>query len=230
MMAIGFGILAVDDGAELFYVIAVLILAAVGAIVEKLKQKMGGSDAPKRTPPVPRRADRESPPPRPAAPSRPAARPVQRPAAPPRPAQRQAPAVRPAVPARPLEPGPRRPPPPASPRRPEPVEPMRRRALAESTEPPGRLEERQIAPVDDEYELGRVSRKQLSSALLEDRPRVRQSVGGPAHPPVAPSAGQVHIGSFTGLGTAELRRAIVLYEVLGPPVALRDPGQMGDRF
>ena len=38
------------------------------------------------------------------------------------------------------------------------------------------------------------------------------------------------LGSFRNLPMAEIRRAIVLNEVLGPPLAIRGPEQIWDRF
>ncbi len=188
-----------SDGSELIYVIAVLILAAVGAIFEKIKRKMAEPEDKPGRPPVPRgiadqhKRVRPAPPPRPSGRRQPPrAWPVGQ-APPPRAA---APAVR-----LPLE-TPRLVPD-ESPRgvsRPAPAEPELRPAV-----------EAEVIP----QLVGELSRGP------ERRPA--------ATPGRRPSDLVADVGSFRKLSLAEVRRAIVLNEILSPPLALRDAKQTWDQ-
>jgi len=204
-----FLVLAARDGdsSELIWIIAVLIISVVGAIAGKIKER--AQKPPPRTPrpPVPRpseRAEQPLPPSRrvPPSPSAPPGRPMPRVPRQPAPARHQPPVVRAPEPA----PMPRsaRPTPPKPPtqRRPVVRPPATRPAPAPSVqEVPRRLVE-------------------IGATLLE--PTSTRA----AHALVdATTAAQVREGrrrrGTWGLSRSTLRQAIVLKEVLGPPLALR---------
>jgi hypothetical protein len=217
----------VADGGEIIYVIALLVLAAGSAVFEKLKQKM--ADSKDRKPPD----QRPSPPVRPTRqqPSRPAApppRPVQRsqpvrparPAAPPRPVRPAAPTPHPQQPvARPMRPAPQRPPA-RQPERPVPAQP----APQAHRERPGR------------GEVGRVTQHRVESGVEKKAKAPRQAMGKLAadrrrdHPPaMLEPLETARSGSFRNIPLAEIRRAVVLNEILSAPIALRDPNWL-DRY
>lgn len=215
IMAVG------DGGGELFYVIAILILGAITAIVEKVKQKMAGDDAPKREPPATRRAKPGPQPPRPARPQPPAARP----------ADRRTPPVRPAAPAAPA-----RPPTPA--RRAAPPRPPTTRAPAPPAPTP-QIEEthrRLVAEAPTlqdvgEHEIGHVAQHHMETKVEKGRKPGKLTRKADRRPAAAPQAHtRSSVGSFRNLTLPEVRRAIVLSEILSPPLALRDPDQLWDRY
>jgi len=182
-----------SGGKELFYVVAVLILAGLGAIADKLKPKGQEGESPAKPSPRPQargsapvRGPRrpEERPARPARPvSRPVARPVSRPTSPPV-FQREQPAI------------------PVAPPRPQrPQSDRARRAAAEMAA----LQARPVPVVDTQSRFAEMKRKTKAA-----RARTESVTGR---------------GGTTALGRLsrqDLRRAIVLNEILQPPLALRE--------
>lgn len=197
-----------DAGLQLLYVIAILILTAGGAIIEKIKQKQGEAERGRRgrTP-----------------------RPARSPAPPPVEAEgefRFPPVIPPVEPPVARPPLPRRPP-----REPRPERPRRRpRPVVEA---PARRERRirreALAPAPSsvptitgeaigefERQISGVSEGRadaLQSALSLEELRAREQSRSPA---------AVDAAAFRRPTVAELRRAIVLSEILAPPVGLRE--------
>jgi len=229
-------ILAVRDGGELYYIIAILILGIVGAIADKLKNRMGGVDRERESRPEP---------PKPIARPQAGARPA-RPRTPQgRPILREGPARAPAAPVRPPvrrpAPPPRRPmetprrgvpdaaepvfqrapagPPPARPAaklgtlRPEPVRPAK-------IPPPPPPEGRPVQP-HAPTPVGRLTPRQVARIA-----QVKETAHTLARPPIAEP---LDVGSFRQLNLAEVRRAIVLNEILGPALALRQAEHLWDQ-
>lgn len=243
-----YGLLGQDgDGGQLIYIIAIIILSLAGWLAEKFKQKM--ADSPSKSRPVSRsrppqrEADREAP--RPGVPpvvrresSPPTAREVPqrrptRPMIPPPPGARpRPPARRPAPPpARPRpafdqyetvyeapKPPPARPVPPPRPR-PQPaagsppqIEPQRARLLAAAEadrlrkEAEARLREQQASDLGT---LGTIT------------PAAPSAPSAKAAKPAATAAGPGQIGDFRKMNARQWRQAIVLNEILQPPIALR---------
>lgn len=203
-----------DYGGELFYIIAVLILVSFSALFEKFKRTMAGKDEQpmKRPPAVPRRPDRPAQPPRPVSrPQPPRARPV----------GGETPPARPPVPARPGPAAPPRRPPAPPPRRPTPT---RRRVVTDAPTPMSRAAPTPLRPVRPAERLGparlepEVEKSSLQVSRLAKVVETR-----PAALPQRPSVEVVpDVGSFRHLSIAEIRRAIVLSEILSPPLALRN--------
>jgi hypothetical protein len=219
--------LGAQDGGDLLYVVAVVLFGVIGAIVNKLKEKSAGpplnrklgedaaSEEPPPTPrpgpaqptrpisrplPLPRPVIRENPPTgRPPAPTRPPVRPPIRPAAPPvqRPSQ---PTRGPAVPAGKVATQIPRPQPARPPMKPTPAPPA-----AKQPSPPAQPVPAASAK-EDAIPVGKVVKGQV--------------VG--RSPAQAGSSLMFGANLLAGIGRDELRRAIVLNEVLGPPLALRD--------
>jgi hypothetical protein len=221
---------------DLLYVIAVLVLAGIGAIADKIKRKMAGQQDREKRPPVPglpesrREAQRPSVPPRPARPGSPRA-PQPQPSSPHPPVIRQAPGAR-----RPIQP---RQVPAATPARPpQPV----RRVLPEQ---PPVLEEAHPSPPRPasappggrslDPQLGRrATAPSVAPSLADEAERVESKppgfeaiAGQELRPASVLLAGPDELApvrvTLAEMSLAEIRRAIVLNEVLGLPVALRDP-------
>lgn len=168
-----------DSGSELFSVIAILILAVLGAVFEKVKQKMGENA--KRQPPATMddaELDREILIPR---------------QDPPRP---QPPVFRP----------------PPAPARSEPArEPVQRPGRSERVRTrPARRTSTPAAEVAAQI-------AQQAAAQAEESPPSVSLVASVRAEPAAPA----RVVAFRKPTLAELRRAIVLNEVLGRPLALR---------
>jgi len=218
MLGIWTGMLAQDDGGygtEIFYVIAVLILAGVGALAEKLKEKKQESKRhwkPTKIERPARPAHRA--PPRPAAPREPAAPGG---APPTRPVQRKVVVPRPPAQARPqpqVQPGRR-------------MQPTIRQREGTRRAAPGQRRARPATrkPTQD------------LAAQLEQRAQAALRKAQPSEVSLAEKMSRAHVtatprrrgpGLFTTVGSMkqmsirELRKAIVLSEVLQPPLALRD--------
>lgn len=229
-------ILGAGDGfdSELVYVIAVLILAGIGAIADKLRQKMSGPTRAPGKPPtreVPRSEIEVEAPPRrppplitPPVPPR-AQTPRQAPRPPvvweaPQPRQPQ----RPAVPARP-RPVARRPAPPAPPAE-------DRRALAEPVSMP--VEPTPAASVVPRVAPTVAAAPERISAIpvgvavarQEDRMVSDRDVGRLAGRP-AQEPGIRHPGAeWLALSPADLPRAVIWSELLSPPIALREQDRL----
>jgi hypothetical protein len=210
-----------EDANELYWVIAVIVLSVIGTIAGKIKER-----AARKTPPTsPRQAEpppeskegassvpsarRPSPPaPRP---REPASRPMPRVPRPPvRPGGRPAPASgqsRPMpVPQRP-GPGPMRPTIPTRPTRPTPPPRSAERPAARPAEPA-------LRPVESVIVVEEVAVERPSS-------RGGPASGRPETPAAARRSMPLAVRLFK-LTPARLREAIVLNEVLGPPVSMRD--------
>lgn len=222
-------ILAADDGdlGGLIYLVAVIVLSVIGYAVDAIKK------ASERQKEAQRRRSFEEPisPIEPQAPARPL-RPVPPPVArseqprPSPPMQRPLPAggERPRPPVRPpqapqsgprpMQPGQRPPGQPVRPVAPQPLrQPMAQRAARHPAQPAAAS--RPPAPPE-----------QISTAASAPQP---QQV--PAAAPAArrtakpvPTADSLSAKDFSSLNGADLRKAIVLNEILSPPLALRDSG------
>lgn len=199
-----------DDGSnQLIYVIAVLILSALGALAERFKQKKADaeqkkvSSRPAQEGPVSRSGDVESP-----------ARPVPRPT-PPRP-----PMARPQRPAEEWEihipPQPR---PMGHPAGPQPTtarlrgpkrHPRRPEVVAEV-----RIPIRTTPPTADLANRWPVENAPVTAPAASNLSPGAVSVSRPAKP----TTGGLHIR----LVPSNLREAVILSELLQPPVAMRDP-------
>jgi len=206
-----------SDG--LFYIIAVLILSALGAIVDKIKQKMGEKPGPpadrKPTPPVQRRGT--------PVPARPARRPPTQPAEP----FPGGPPARPLIPDVAVEPKRRvrRPPPPrpvaGPPARPSGSPPVPRRR---TPQPPRARPTRSVPPTEG-------SPTTITREAFEEL-RPFDPVASLVDPAIAGTQPRLRRGrkgspvSFRQLDSNEWRRAIVLHEILGPPRAMRDLEQL----
>jgi hypothetical protein len=221
MLGIWTDVLAQDDGhgtGTIFYVIAVLILSGLGALAEKLKQKKQESKRhwkPTKIEGPPRPARRA--PPRPA---QPAARrePAAPGSAPPaRPVPRKAVVPRPPAPARPhpqvlterqMQPTVRQQ---KGKRRPAPGQRRARRPTRKPTQDlVAQLEQRAEAALREGQPIEAGLAEQLSPAdRTAARRRARPGLFTPAR-------------SMNRMSIRELRNAIVLSEVLQPPLALRD--------
>lgn len=191
---------------DLVWVAFVLVVSAIGWIIDKVRKSQEAQKSPPRTDPAreddteeevfeilfPKPKDqRESPPPRP---SRPLPR-VPRTSSPPAPSRR--------VPSRPIPQG----------RLPEPV-PVPARGRAASPRPVARRPAPSAEPsprVDLAEEADRAEREALEKARRSAAQRASME----------PAAG-VQIT----LTRRRLREAIILNEVLGPPLALREPDSM----
>ena len=212
-----------DRSSDLFYIIAVLILAGVGAIVEKIKRKMAepkGRGPGRPAPPgrvsgeteeeagvdrpfifIGREEPAPPPPPRPARPAQPAAASPRR-AAPARPVTVPRPTVqRPAAKSPPSRERSQRP--------------------AGQPSPPAATPSQQVgARRDVPYEVvpgEGVFEAEETHRVVADAPSRPASVR-----PSVPAADVLDLASFRKLSPNQLRRVIVLNEVLGLPVALRD--------
>lgn len=187
---------------DLVWIVIVLVLTVGGAIANKIKEKMGTpdeSEPPRRRVPPPQEGRRPTPPVR-----RPAPPTVQRPA--------------PRVPGRPTPQVPKRPPRmtqtrptvprPQPPSVPRPVQVQRAQPVPPAARPPepatqaaltvGQLIEEHAEPVQARHDRTRLAaRKRPVTRLRRKRTRSIR------------------------LSPAKLRNAILLKEVLGPPVALR---------
>lgn len=205
-------ILADADGGiqDLIWIVAILLLSIVGAIAEKLK-RMGG---PKEPPEEPRS-------PKPIRPPEPAPRPVQPQRARP---QRPLPRAAETGPTRPRGPGSRPVRPPAPPRAPmaqpvaRPGTPARPPAPAPVAPPP--------RPAQPSLAVKDLSKVEVEGPLLAKdliQPITAQSPKATAPPAQKLPAAAIAppVGSFRDLSLAEVRRAIVLNEILGRPLALR---------
>jgi len=229
-----------DNFDQLIFVIAVLILSIGGAIAEKLKRKLGG---PTERPPMEGELRFPKPPVTGEGPARstaPPARPVGRTAEqgepPASPARPRPPAGAPAAPVR-------RPPPPPSPwstprrteprpttGRPQPTTPGPRRQIPPPTPAPRRVP-RPVEPAIPPVAAPSVIAEQLARRAAQLGPTVQvpgpvSTAGGPPRPPLQ-SAAAAPAPAFGGqwLGPTsitDLQRAIVLNEILAPPLALRD--------
>lgn len=194
-----------DIDSELYYVIAVLILAGLGKVADMIKKRREEEAGPKRQRPVP--------PPRPAAKPEP---PRQAPRPPvvwetPQPRRPQRPQPQPSAAPRPVAQKPARPPSP----------PPSRRVLTEPVE--AKAEARPVGQVMPTIgqQMGRATPAAPSVAVLTQlaaEPEVTVLAEAPA---VAAKAG---IGPVKVLGfsPAELPRAVIFAEILAPPLALRE--------
>jgi len=202
-------ILAQDGGMNegLFYVIAVLILSVVGAVFEKIKRKMADTQE-KKEKPRPKGAERPGP------------------AQQPRPARQKRPPV--AAPARPVaraEPRPtvRRPPPARAPRVPKrPVH----------TGAPIRVEVKEVVP---ETLVERIASEAGAGAEYSRPVTTKPATEGEGAPGKMSALFEKRkavafkaVGSFRNLSKDEVRRAIVLNEILSPPLCLRDYSKFWD--
>ncbi len=192
-----------DFSSELLYVIAILILAGIGAIADKIKQKMAGESKPPAKQPGPREVPRgeirvEEPPRRPVPP---------RPVAPQRPQQqRQAP--RPPVVWE--APQPRQPQRPQAPPKPRPV-------AQRPPAPPA-------VPTSERRVLVQPALTSSEAAVIAKE--AEGGVGRPAREP-AQAVGARHPGiEWLALSRADLPRAIILSEILSPPIALREQDRL----
>ncbi len=192
-------------GGEFIYVIAVLILSVVGALADRFKKRQEArAEEEQAAPARPSRPTAGTAPQRPTAP--PTAPPARRPAPPvvvTEPAER----TRPTRTARPV--GDRsRPAPQAAKRRPAKPEPPTPTTLGPQ-------------PV--------VVRRAQPTALSEDsvvsstRIDVSRSISTSISQPQAQAATATSTQTLRHLSRQELRRAIILSEILAPPLALRDP-------
>ncbi|HOB75193.1 MAG TPA: hypothetical protein PKG54_11800 [Phycisphaerae bacterium] len=204
-----------DSGAELLYVIAILILTAGSAIFEKLRHKSAEAERKQRRPrpPVPPPVQGELgemrfPPPVPPPVSPPWSEP-ERPA-------RPVPPVRPRPTARQQQP--------QAPRRRQQVAPEPRRRPQVAPQPvrqPRPLAGGERTPVDRAvHRLDDQAGTDIREALGSLRPvqplaELRSAQTGKA----APAAEE---GGFRKPTVTELRRVIVLNEILGPPLGLRE--------
>jgi len=221
MLTMWTGILAQDDGYgidTIFYVIAVLILSGVTALAEKLKQKKQESKRywkPTKIEPPGRPAHRA--PPRPVQPAArreptapgavPPARPVQRKVVVPRPTAQARP--QPQAPAeRHMQPTIRR------------REGKRRRAPGQRRVRPSTRKPRQdLAAQLEQRAKADTGKAQSLKAKLAEKPKPADITAAPRRP----GRGLfTTVGSMKRMSIRELRRAIVLSEVLQPPLALRD--------
>jgi len=182
-------ILAQDDGGieGLYYVIAVLILSAVGALAEKFKQKYGETEEKPRRPSPPR--------------------PTARPGRPPLPTEQ-------------------RPKPAAPPSRPWPRPPIRR-PVQPPVARPAEVAERPVKKVPREFKRYQAEVLRPAVEISETRPATEKP-----SPLVEVKKEKVEcadIGSFDDLSLQDIRRAIVLNEILGQPVALRGESHLWER-
>ncbi|MCB9867365.1 MAG: hypothetical protein H6816_12120 [Phycisphaerales bacterium] len=192
--------------------IAVLVLSGIGSMVKKYLDNRRGEtiDAEIDDDHAPRPIARPPHGPRPAAPQRPV---PQRPAPPRQPlAQRPAPPQRPATPHQPVTPR----------------APIARPPLARST-PPARppLQPRQspyAAPQPPTVPQAVVAAQAAEAARRAADHRAMKAT--PPKPPAAPSVPVVTMPAGVGniaLTAQNLRQAIILSEIVAPPVALRTP-------
>jgi len=217
-----------DFSSELLYVIAILILAGIGAIADKIKQKMAGESKPPAKQPGPREVPRseirvEEPPRRPAPP---------RPAAPQRPQQqRQAPRP-PVVWEAPQPRQPYRPQAPPRPRPATPRPPQERRVQPEAA--PTSAAARSVVSVaptvagDVGALQGRPAPTQLAARQVGEKTGLvsERDVGPPTARP-AHAAEVKHPGiEWLSLTRADLPRAVILSEILSPPIALREQDRL----
>jgi len=192
-------ILAQDDGygTELIYVIALLILSGIGALAEKLKQKKQQQQESRRYW-KPSKIDR-----------------------PERPAQH--------APSRQVRPAPRREP--TAPVAAPPARPVQRKV--DVPRPPAQARPRPQVPAERQRQPTVRRRKATPRGVPEPRPPRSPSIepgraeqprpaGIPAAPPRPGPGLFTPVRPKHRLGIGELRRAIVLSEVLRPPLALRD--------
>jgi hypothetical protein len=214
-MAIDLTILAENDsGMDVLYVIAVLVLAGAGAIFEKIKQKSAEAQRNERgsvppsvrppvAPPVQRRSSTSFPSPVAPPPWSSVRPPATRPTSPPRPPQRamppqqqrQAPLpVRPRVP-------------------PEVGRPVSTSAAPRPQVVPAGVQQA-VSELEQQVEsMTRGPQGALQSAQSLAQIRARQQ-----------AQARLALGSaaFRKLTVADLRRAVVLNEILGSPLALRE--------
>ncbi len=211
-----------DDGSELYYVIAVLVLGALSAIFDKAKKSLSKSKAERQ------QGNRKFviPPPQPAASvgsagGAPRAAPVpqQRRAIPPV-VHREQTAVKPRPPRRPMSPAEARTGQASMPR------------PAAREKPPQRLQPRPTAPPPRAQPVPPKARKTPpappprpveveSAAAPSQAPASAMQPAGPKTSVPRPSVDLAGIGSMRNLGRQDLRKAFVLHELLKPPVGLR---------
>ena len=195
-------ILAQDEGydGELFYIIAILFIGAISAIAEKFKRSREKA-AQQDSSPEDGQGRKDS------RPKPPTLEPPQSP----RPPVRSA---------RPVPPPMRRPP-----HRPPPVATPRPSALPQPSVPPF-VEEEVVVWTPLAFEKAPPPQPEPQ---VSPRPRVQHKPSpksATATKPVAvPKRGPVSVGSFRGLSKRDIRRAVVLHEILGQPLALRKDEQ-----
>ncbi len=207
-------VLAENDGGDtrLYWIIAVVIMWVVSGVFEKIKKLKTDAERRQAAPPskkvviqqgrsVQPRAERAAP--------RPARRRV--PPSPPRarPAGRE---VAPHPAARPGQPTPRR-------SLPAVAQELRRRLIAAVAE--GKPA---VVPVGVETALQKELKQPKRDVPTPSQPQAAAKLRTERHPMTQPPRPRSArgLGSFRHLARDEIRRAIVLSEILGPPLALRD--------
>jgi hypothetical protein len=208
-------------GQELFYIIAILILSVGSAIFQKVRQKFEEPDEGRKPEPEKRiEMIDERPPQRRASPA-PPVRPA-RPAAPMTREQPRRPPVRPMPPVRERPPSRQPAPPPARPARDvgrmPPIEPRRTpapRPAAPVPRPRPAQPARPAAPA-----RSAAAEVEFVGEPLRDTMQRRDDVRAAGLPAAVERAKPVSV-SLGDMSMDDLRRAIVLKEILDPPVALR---------